>query len=484
MGEFDGFKKYKRKNLEKEPAEVRKKHFREFTDSFDKEAARVQGARCMDCGVPFCHNGCPLGNLIPEFNNLVSEKNFEKALEVLLSTNNFPEFTGRICPAPCETACVLGLTEDPISIESIEMTLADMGFENGWIKPFKPSKRTGKKVDVIGSGPAGLAAADQLNKEGHMVTVFEKADRPGGLLMYGIPNFKLGKEKVLRRIKLMEESGIAFRCSVNVGNDITLEELSREYDAVLLACGAGKKRDVSIPGRDAKGIYFAEQYLNQATKLAIGDYVHESEIINAFGQDVIVIGGGDTGSDCVGTANRQGANSITQFEIMPMPPSLPKYPRKNQRPIESPWPQWTNMLRTSTSHEEGGSRHWSMESVEFVMDKNGNLESLVTRELLWYTDEKGARKYEVVTGSEKMWPCQLVFIAVGFTGAEISGINKKVHIELDNRGNVKANDIDYKTNIQGVFAAGDMRRGQSLVVWAIAEGRKAASAISEYLKNV
>ncbi|MDQ3232529.1 MAG: glutamate synthase subunit beta, partial [Pseudobdellovibrionaceae bacterium] len=421
MGEVKGFMTYARAVPTKQPTALRVKHYREFVEAINDEELRQQGARCMDCGVPFCHHGCPLGNVIPEWNHLVSERDEEAALQSLLATNNFPEFTGRICPAPCETACVLGIHEDPVSIEAIEMALADKGFAKGWIRPEPPTLRTGKKVAVIGSGPAGLAAAQQLNRQGHWVTVYERADRPGGLLMYGIPDFKLEKSKVQRRVQLMEAEGISFRCSVNVGFDVTMAELQKEYDAILLSHGATKKRDVPIPGREHQGVYYAEQFLTQSTRRVLGDNISDLEPILATGKDVIVIGGGDTGSDCVGTSNRQGARSVTQFEIMPRPPALNKYPRAQERPQETPWPYWTHMLRTSSSHEEGCSRHWSLESVSFEADAEGHLQALVTRELAWFTNDKGQRTFEPVPGSEKRWPAQLILIAVGFLGPDPAG---------------------------------------------------------------
>lgn len=483
MGEVKGFLSYARAVPAKEPAQERLRHYREFTSPIVEEELRKQGARCMDCGVPFCHNGCPLGNVIPEWNHLVSQGDDEAALQALLATNNFPEFTGRICPAPCESACVLGIHEDPVSIEAIEMALADKGFANGWIKPEPPAVRTGKKVAVVGSGPAGLAAAQQLNRQGHLVTVYERADRPGGLLMYGIPDFKLEKSRVQRRIQLLKDEGIRFQCGVNVGVDIPMQDLRQEYDAILLCSGATKKRDVAIPGRDANGVYFAEQFLTQSTRRVLGDSIGDLEPILATGKDVIVIGGGDTGSDCVGTSNRQGARSVTQFEIMAKPPVLKAYPRANERPVETPWPQWTHMLRTSSSHEEGCSRHWSLESVRFEADAQGQLQALITRELAWFTDEKGQKRFEPVAGSERRWPCQLALIAVGFLGADTVGPVEQLGLAMSPRGNINADDKSYATNIPGVFAAGDVRRGQSLVVWAIAEGRQAAEAIGRTLQN-
>ncbi|MCX6128308.1 MAG: glutamate synthase subunit beta [Proteobacteria bacterium] len=481
MGEVKGFMSYERKVPAKEPVFQRVQHYREFTAAIDDADLRKQGARCMDCGVPFCHNGCPLGNVIPEWNHLVSESDYEAALKVLLSTNNFPEFTGRICPAPCETACVLGINEDPVSIEAIEMALADMGFAKGWIKAEAPAIRSGFKVAVVGSGPAGLAAAQQLNRQGHLVTVYERADRPGGLLMYGIPDFKLEKHRILRRVEQLEAEGVKFCCGIEVGVDLSMQKLQSDYDAILLCCGASRKRDVAIPGRELSSIYFAEQFLSQSTRRTFGDPI--AQPILATGKDVIVIGGGDTGSDCVGTSHRQGARSVTQFEIMPQAPQLNQFPRAHERPQETPWPQWTHMLRTSSSHEEGGSRHWSLESVEFEADALGQLQALITRELAWYTDSSGQKRYEKVSGSEKRWPCQMVLIAVGFLGADTRGPVEQLNLQMSERGNIQADEYDFSTNIPGVFAAGDVRRGQSLVVWAIAEGRKAAEAIGRYLQN-
>ncbi len=483
MGEVTGFMSYARVTPSREPGPQRIKHFKEFASPLADDELRRQGARCMDCGVPFCHNACPLGNVIPEWNHLSSEEDFRTALEALLATNNFPEFTGRICPAPCESACVLGINEDPIAIEAIEMSLADMGFEKGWIRPQAPSFRTGRKLAIIGSGPAGLAAAQELNRKGHLVTVFERSDRAGGLLMYGIPDFKLGKERVQRRLKLLEDEGIIFRCGVNVGKDVSMQELREEFDAIVLACGATQKRDVAIPGRELSGVYFAEQFLSQSTRRQLGDILDPNAEILASGKDVIVIGGGDTGSDCIGTSNRQGARSITQFEIMPRPPQLSSYPRAQERPEETPWPAWTHMLRTSSSHEEGCSRHWSLESVRFEGDADGRLEALITRELAWYTDSKGHKRFEVVAGSEKRWPCQLVLIAVGFVGPETSGPIAELGLKMNSRGTVEADEVQYASSVPGVFAAGDVRRGQSLVVWAIAEGRKAAAAVDSYLSR-
>ncbi len=479
MGEVRGFLDYPRQVLKKQPVHERIQHYKEFIQPYAKSDLRTQGARCMDCGVAFCHNGCPLGNLIPNWNHLVSEEHYKAALESLLSTNNFPEFTGRICPAPCESACVLGINEDPVAIEGIEMALADMGFARGWIKAERPSFRSGKTVAVIGSGPAGLAAAQELNRAGHSVTVFEKADRPGGLMMYGIPDFKLEKSKIERRIQLLQDEGIRFQCNVNVGVDIAAETLHAQFDAVLLTVGAGSKRDIQIPGRQFKGVHFAEDLLSQSTRRVMGDAIHSHEAVYANDKDVIVIGGGDTGSDCVGTSRRQGARSITQFEIMTKPPILTKFPRAHERPEETAWPAWTHMLRTTSSHEEGANRHWSLETVAFEGNENGELSGLTTRELAWFTDDSGRRGFKAVEGSEKTWPCQMALIAVGFLGAERNGLASELELQFDPRGNIET--IDYESSRPGVFAAGDARRGQSLVVWAIAEGREAARSVSRYL---
>lgn len=481
MGEIRGFLEYARQGLKKQPVHERIRHYEEFVYGYEEPSLRRQAARCMDCGVAFCHNGCPLGNLIPSWNQLVSEEHYRAALELLLSTNNFPEFTGRICPAPCESACVLGINDDPIAIEGIEMALADMGFERGWIKAERPSHRSDKRVAIIGSGPSGLAAAQQLNRAGHRVVVYEKADRPGGLLMYGIPDFKLEKSKVERRIRLLEDEGIEFRCGVNVGHDMAVADLRKEFDAILLASGAAEKRDILIPGRELKGIHFAEELLSQSTHRVLGDAIPSEESVYAAGKDVIVIGGGDTGSDCVGTSRRQGAKSITQFEIMTQPPILPAFPRAAQRPEETPWPTWTHMLRSSSSHEEGTDRHWSLETVAFEGDERGQVKSLITRELAWFTNAEGRRVCEAIPGSEKTWPCQMVMIAVGFLGAERKGIAAELGLAFDNRGNLASQN--YASSLPGIFVAGDARRGQSLVVWAIAEGREAAKAMDAYLSD-
>jgi glutamate synthase (NADPH/NADH) small chain len=471
--------KYERTIAGKEPAQERLKHFNEFLTILPTEELVRQGARCMDCGLPFCHTGCPLGNIIPDFNDLVYRNQWHEASQRLHATNNFPEFTGRVCPAPCEAACVLGINEDPVAIKQIEMAIADRAFDEGWVVAEPPADRSGKRVAVVGSGPAGLAAAQQLNRAGHLVTVFERSDRPGGLMMYGIPDFKLEKWRVWRRIRQMEEEGIEFRCGVNVGEDIPAESLTVEYDAVVLSGGATLGRDLPIPGRDLKGVHFAMDFLPQQNKRNAGDAVNGQ--IVASGKHVIVIGGGDTGSDCDGTSNRQGAASLTQFELLPKPPDVGSYPRRTERPSHTPWPQWPIILRTSSSHEEGCGREWGILTKEFLGDEHGHLRALRSVRIEWYTDAaNGQQKFRELPDSEQEWPCQLALLAMGFVGPEKQGLVADLGLELDPRGNVKAGS-DYKTSRDGVFAAGDMRRGQSLVVWAIHEGREAARCVDLWL---
>jgi glutamate synthase (NADPH/NADH) small chain len=478
MGDVRGFMKYGRKVSGKEAASERLKHYREFLTVLPQEELRKQGARCMDCGVPFCHTGCPLGNIIPDFNDLVYRDHWQEAIGRLHATNNFPEFTGRVCPAPCEAACVLGINEDPVAIKQIEVSIADRAFAEGWIVPEPPEMRTGKRVAVVGSGPAGLAAAQQLNRAGHQVTVFERADRPGGLLMYGIPDFKLEKSHVWRRVKQLEAEGVEFKCNANVGVNVSTDELTNNYDAILLCGGATQGRDLPIPGRDLKGVHFAMEFLPQQNKVNQGDSV--SDQIRAEGKHVVVIGGGDTGSDCDGTSNRQGCKSLTQFELLPQPPDVGSYPRAAERPSSTPWPLWPVILRTSTSHEEGCRREWSILTKEFRGDANGHVESLVTVRIEWTKDEQGRHIFKEVEGTQEVWPCQLVLLAMGFVGPERRGPIADLNLEMDPRGNVKS-DSNYMTSRPGVFAAGDLRRGQSLVVWAIHEGREAARAVDKYL---
>ncbi len=481
MGDTRGFMKFQRKISGKLPVAERLQNYNEFLTILPAEELRTQGARCMDCGVPFCHTGCPLGNIIPDWNDLVYRDRWREAIERLHATNNFPEFTGRVCPAPCEAACVLGINEDPVAIKQIEMSIADRAFDEGWIVPEPPLERTGKKVAIVGSGPAGLAAAQQLNRAGHQVTVFERADRPGGLLMYGIPDFKLEKWRVWRRIDQLTAEGIEFRCNSNIGGNVPTQELVDNYDAILLCGGATQSRDLNIPGRELKGVHYAMEFLPQQNKVNQGDSLPEQ--LTAKGKDVIVIGGGDTGSDCTGTSNRHGCKSLTQFELLPPPPDVGTYPRARQRPVNTPWPYWPVIMRTSTSHEEGCTREFSISTKEFIGDEKGHVKALRTVHLEWFTDENGRQQCKEMPGTEKVWPAQLVLLAMGFTGPEKSGPISDLKLELDPRGNVKTNG-EYATSKPGVFAAGDLRRGQSLVVWAISEGREAARAVDKHLMGV
>ncbi|MGC4001774.1 MAG: glutamate synthase subunit beta [Pirellulales bacterium] len=478
MGDVRGFMKFGRKISGKQPVAERLKHYNEFLTILPDEELRTQGARCMDCGVPFCHTGCPVGNIIPDWNDLVYRDRWREAIDRLHATNNFPEFTGRVCPAPCESACVLGINEDPVAIKQIEMTIADRAFDEGWIVPEPPETRTGKSIAVVGSGPAGLAAAQQLNRAGHTVTVFERADRPGGLLMYGIPDFKLEKWRVWRRVDQMKAEGIEFRCNANVGVNVPTQELIDGFDAVLLTGGATAGRDLPIPGRQLQGVHYAMEFLPLQNKVNQGDKLPDQ--ISAAGKHVIVIGGGDTGSDCVGTSNRHGAKSITQFEVMPAPPDVGSYPRATQRPQNTPWPNWPIIMRTSTSHEEGCDRVFAIGTKEFIGDEQGNLKALRTSQIEWVKDDQGRMTMKDVPGTEKVWDAQLVLLAMGFVGPERKGAIDDLKLELDPRGNVKT-DADYMTSKPGVFAAGDLRRGQSLVVWAIHEGREAARSIDKHL---
>lgn len=483
MGEVRGFMKYERQHHDNQPIAERLNHYNEFLRVLPEAELRQQGARCMDCGVPFCHTGCPLGNIIPDWNDLVYRGDWREALARLHATNNFPEFTGRVCPAPCESACVLGINEDPVAIKEIEMTIADRAFDEGWVVPEPPATRTGKSVAVVGSGPAGLAAAQQLNRAGHKVTVFERADRPGGLLMYGIPDFKLEKSRVIRRVQQLEAEGVEFRCRANVGVDVSVATLRSQYNAILLAGGATHPRDLPIPGRGLAGVHYAMEFLPQQNKRNQGDTIPEESSLTATDKDVIIIGGGDTGSDCTGTSNRQRARSVTQFELLPQPPNLGHFPRRADRPEHTPWPYWTTMLRTSSSHEEGCDRHWSILTKQFEGDTQGRVHSLVTVNLEWYTDDSGRLTYRELPGTERLWPCQLVLLAMGFMGPERKGPIADLGLELDARGNVKC-DANYMSSVEGVFAAGDLRRGQSLVVWAIHEGREAARAVDKHLMGV
>lgn len=464
-----GFLQYKRVLPQKRAVEERLKDSKEIYFPFPEEYLIQQSARCMDCGVPFCHAGCPLGNKIPEWNDLVFKERWKEAYYKLTSTNNFPEFTGRICPAPCETACVLGINDDPVTIEQIEKEIIEHAFDAGWVVPAAPEARTGKRVAVIGSGPAGLACAAQLNEAGHTVTVFERDDKPGGLLQYGIPDFKLEKSVVARRITLMEASGITFRTGVQVGEDVSVEEL-RDFDATVLCVGATKARDVGAPGRDLEGIHMAWDYLWQQNKRVAGESF-DVPAIDAAGKNVIVIGGGDTGSDCVGTAKRQGAKSVVQFELLPTPPE--------DRPAHQPWPYYPMILRTSSSHEEGADRKWSVLTTNFK-GEDGKLTHLTTVDVEMEKDTTGRTVLKEIEGTKRQWPADLAVLAVGYVGPEKNGLLDKLGVELTDRGNIETGD-GYATSLPGVFAAGDGRRGQSLVVWAISEGREAAAAVDTYL---
>lgn len=472
MGKPTGFIEYPREAPPKRPVQERKQDFRDVYLRLPIHKVTEQAARCMDCGVPFCQSGCPLGNVIPDWNDLVYRERWEEAFLRLRATNNFPEFTGRICPAPCESACVLGINEPPVTIEQIEKEISERAWDDGWMTPRPPTARTGKTVAVVGSGPAGLAAADQLNQAGHQVTVFERHDRIGGLLRYGIPDFKLEKHVVDRRIELMEEEGVIFQTNTEVGKNYPVEELET-FDAVVLCGGATKPRDLPIPGRDLDGIHFAWDYLWQQNKRNAGDSLDGIPPIDAAGKHVIVIGGGDTGSDCIGTANRQHAASITQFELLPVPPKA--------RPADQPWPFMPMVLTTTSSHEEGADRKWSVMTEEFV-GGNGRVEKLRTVNVKPTTDANGRTRFEEQRGTKREWPADLVLLAIGYVGPEKDGMLAQLNLELDGRGNVTT-DENAMTSRPGFFAAGDMHRGQSLVVWAISEGREAARGVDAYLRR-
>lgn len=485
MGKPTGFKEYTRELPAKKPVQERLNHYNEFVEKFNDEKLNQQAARCMNCGVPFCHSGCPLGNVIPEFNDAVYLKDWKEAYDILSSTNNFPEFTGRICPAPCESSCVLGINQPPVAIEEIEKHIIEIAFEKGFVKARTPNNRTGKKIAVIGSGPAGLAAAAQLNYVGHTVTVFERDDVPGGLLQYGIPDFKLEKWVVQRRIKLMQEEGIIFQCNSYVGVNVNINDLLREYNAIVLAGGSTVPRNLDIPGRDLKGVHYAMDFLKQQNKRVAGldpfanpnieSNIFPEEIL-ASEKNVVVIGGGDTGSDCVGTSNRQGAKSVTQFELLPKPPE--------DRTSLMPWPTYPMVLKTTSSHEEGVERQWSIGTKEFIGDGNGNLKALRIVDLEWKASEDGRpARFEERAGSERDIPCELALLAMGFVHPQHEGLLNQLEIEKDERGNVKASEKNYQTNLSKLFAAGDIRRGQSLVVWAISEGRECARKVDEFLSN-
>jgi glutamate synthase (NADPH/NADH) small chain len=470
MGKLRGFMEYDRMKEPLVAVDKRIQNYKEFTVAPKSEELQEQGGRCMDCGVPFCHSGCPLGNLIPDFNDAVHKNEWEKALTILHSTNNFPEFTGRLCPAPCEEACVLGIINPPVSIELIEKYIVERGFSEGWIKPQPPTHRTGKTVAVIGSGPAGLAAAQQLNRAGHTVSVFERDNKIGGLLRYGIPDFKMEKNIIDRRIEILEAEGIIFKCNAEVGKTISAETIESEFDAIVLCTGASIKRELPIPGADLNGVVQAMDFLPHNNKAVDGQHEREDKYL-AKDRNVIVIGGGDTGSDCIGTSNRQGAKSVTNFEIMPKP--------ADGRTEDNPWPYWPFKLKTSSSHEEGSHREWSILTKEFIGDGKGNIKGLKTVEVAWKKIPGERPQLIEVKGSEKEWPCDLALLALGFTGPEKS-LPEQFGLTFDPRGNVKG-EQQYQTNKAHIFAAGDARRGQSLIVWAISEGREAAHQIDTYL---
>ncbi|MBM3754683.1 MAG: glutamate synthase subunit beta [Acidobacteria bacterium] len=464
MGKVTGFMEHTREVPTRRPVEERVQDWFEIYQPFSYEKVRTQGARCMDCGIPFCHTGCPLNNIIPDWNDFAYRDRWRDAIRVLHSTNNFPEFTGRICPAPCEAACVLGINEPAVAIKLIERSVIDYAWEQGWIRPEPPPVRTGKRVAIVGSGPAGMAAAQQLNRAGHSVTLYEKADRIGGLLRYGIPDFKMEKHHIDRRVEQMKAEGVEFVVNAHIGVDVPVEELRNSFDAVMLTGGAEQGRDLPIPGRDLKGIRFAMEFLPQQNKRVAGDDVPGQ--IMATGKNVVIIGGGDTGADCLGTSHRHKAKSVHQFELMQRPP--------DERSASTPWPQWPLMLRQESSHEEGGVREFAIATKEFIGDGNGNVKALRTVRV------GPAPKFEEVPGSEQLFDADLVLLAMGFTGPVKNGMIESLGVDLDARGNVKTND-DYMSSVDGVFAAGDMRRGQSLVVWAIAEGRKAARGVDKWL---
>ncbi len=467
MGKVTGFIEIKRQNQPYRPINERLKDFKQVVTDYPESVLNQQASRCMDCGIPFCHEGCPLGNLIPEWNDLVYKDQWQSAIVRLHATNNFPEFTGTLCPAPCEGSCVLGINDEPVTIKGIELAIVNRAFDEGWIKPEIPEVLTGKNISIIGSGPAGLAAAQQLCRAGHDVTVFERNDRIGGLLRYGIPEFKMEKHLIDRRMIQMQAEGVKFKTNANVGVNINVADLLESFDAILLTGGSTISRDLPVPGRELKGIHYAMDYLPIQNQLCEGDSIAKNEQINAKNKNVVIIGGGDTGADCLGTAHRQGATSVTSLEIMPMPPQ--------KRDEKNPWPEWPQIYRVASAHEEGGERKYSISTKRFIGNKKGQLTGIELIEV-----EKTSEGFKEKKGTSYEIPCDLAFLAMGFTGPETQGVISELGIELTERGNVKR-DKEWKTNIDKVFVAGDMQHGQSLIVWAIAEGRSAAHAVDKFL---
>jgi len=477
MGKITGFMEYARDHYPERPIEERVRDYKEIYKDFPVDRLRTQGARCMDCGIPFCHQGCPLGNLIPDWNDLVYKNRWQEAIERLHATNNFPEFTGTLCPAPCEGSCVLGINDNPVTIKYIEVNIIDRAFKEGWVVPEPPKKLTGKKVAVVGSGPAGLACAQQLRRAGHEVTVFERSDRIGGLLRYGIPDFKMEKRRIDKRLEQMTAEGVVFKTNANIGVNVPVEELKKNFDAIALCGGASQARDLNVPGRELKGIYLAVDYLTQENRVNAGDKVPEQ--VSAEGKNVIILGGGDTGADCLGTAVRQRAKSIHQFELLPRPPA--------ERAANNPWPQWPMIFRTSPAHAEAKQLYGEQDVRDFniltkqLTGENGVLKKLHAVKLEWIPSNNGGPpKMQEIPGSEFTMDVDLLLLAMGFTGSEKPGMIEQLGVKLDNRDNI-VTDPTYMSTVPGVFAAGDQRRGQSLIVWAIAEGRKCARGIDQFL---
>ena len=471
MGKATGFIEFKRTKPQARAVDERLRDWKEVYLLDPLQQIREQGARCMDCGIPFCHQGCPLGNFIPDWNDLASRDQWRAAIDRLHATNNFPELTGRLCPAPCEGSCVLGINDDPVTIKRIELSIVERAFLEGWIVPRPPMRRTGKAVAVVGSGPAGLAAADQLNHAGHKVTVFERTDRIGGLLRYGIPEFKLEKRHLDRRLALMEQEGVVFRTGSHIGVDVPTEALRRDFDALVLCCGASAPRDLAVPGRDLAGVHFAVDYLTQQNRRCAQDEVPDEELISAEGKHVVIIGGGDTGADCLGTVHRQGAVSVHQFELLPKPPDV--------RAADNPWPLWPNVFRTSSAHEEGGERVYSVSTERFSDDGQGRVRALEAVEVEMIRDN-GRVTFSSREDSRFELKADLVLLAMGFVGPERDGLVSELGVRLTDRGNIWRDD-EWMTSEKGVFTAGDMQRGQSLIVWAIADGRNAARSVDEFL---